>query len=1645
MGDGKWLRRGRRRAPGGKHAGGKMQRKGGMLSSPLRRKMTLEHLEDRRMLVTYLVTVGTDIIDDETSFGSLRWAVEQSNATDVADEIVFDSNLTGIVLNGGQIDIESPLRILGPGPRKLSIFQTIANRRIFETNIGDEDEIFPVEISGVTLSGGNLTGTGEDQRGGAIKNIEALTMVETVVTGNSASQGGGGVFVERGSLTVDRSVFSNNAAGLFGGAILQGSDDEDVFPRVTITNSTITGNSASGSSDDFPMAPYGGGVFNRAGSLEIVSSTIVMNSVGPTGHGGGVAVWGAEPPEVEEPMEGEPPPEDPEPPDPTSLIRSSIVTDNWRIDDMVADIENVGMTDDDPPEPFLPLVESDGFNLIGRYGADLAAQPATDLPLNTDPMFVDQDVDVDGNRVYFLADFGGSTDVFMPQSTSPVIDVGDPDVFSTYEQRGRHFFRVFNYTGAQDPISDIGAVERQAVAFEVDELFDEPETEGQTAGVYRILDPVLGIIQILGYESPGDFTIREALAFARKNSDPSVISFSQVLRFREFEDDPNENVTPPTILLTLGPLTVAVETTIVGPTNFILEIDASGNDPTPNANDGLGTRVFQIQAPTTISDLTITGGDINNALGGGGLIAFADLTLIDMTFKDNYVAGSGGAVSVRGGTFNLSGTTFKNNIASVNGGGLYVNSGTAVVSNSTFSGNTASGRGGGIANENADLTIEYSTITLNTATTTRGSGVWTLNGANANTAIHGSIISGNSINDVEYATGASAKVVSLGYNLVGAGNALLIFDEPGDMPNVTNPMLLPLLITGGQTETHRPAPGSPIVDAGDPNFGGTPPFDQRGADFVREFDGDGDGDARIDIGAYELQSAEFVVSTDVDEADGNYDFGDLSLREAIQLANENPLFDRITFDAALVMMAPSFSLSAASLALNQTATMNITTSMHIEGPGFDQLSLDGSGLSHPLFPLQGPQRMFTISDGNAATTIDVTISGLSLLNAVSGVGGGAIFSDEELTLEGMLFTNNGTVFNPLLTGAAAEGLHGGAILQQGASLTINNSTLTGNYTNASNSDGGGIYAVDCVVNFFYTTISGNRTLMGSSEGGGVVLKNSSLVATEVSIVGNATLAGLSDGGGVYLNSSIALFEESAISGNSTAGSNSEGGGIAVFGAASQVGVEKNSTLSFNSTGGTQSPGGGAFVGGGTLTINNAAVIQNSTTGQGSSGGGVAIGVGGTLQMTSASVRLNHADGSNAHGGGVANLSGNVTIRNSTLSSNEAKHVGTAKGGGVYNDSNLAGTQTTTILNSTISGNSAAFRGGGVFNADGRTDVKHSTITNNSTPFFNAGNGVASQGNAATLTTVQSSIIAGNVGTAAGTGTDFDFLDAPFVNSFQSLGYNVVGVGNALATFNQTGDKNGILNPLLGPLASNGGLTQTHAVLAGSPAINAGNPAFNPNSFAPALTTDQRGVGFARVQGGRIDAGAFESSFSAFTADFDGNGAVDGADFLRWQRGLGKTNAVTSDGDANGDGVVNGLDLPPWRAQFGASASEAAAAPAATSGGNQSTPQLAVAPQPPAAKASASGDVAALASAGTPGSSNSQRPVYRPAVERRTTTSDDADSGRAAVFAAWTPAASTDDELLADAARLRFDAADDDGPCDESDEDAVFTWLGEAAF
>ena len=126
----------------------------------------------------------------------------------------------------------------------------------------------------------------------------------------------------------------------------------------------------------------------------------------------------------------------------------------------------------------------------------------------------------------------------------------------------------------------------------------------------------------------------------------------------------------------------------------------------------------------------------------------------------------------------------------------------------------------------------------------------------------------------------------------------------------------------------------------------------------------------------------------------------------------------------------------------------------------------------------------------------------------------------------------------------------------------------------------------------------------------------------------------------------------------------------------------------------------------------------------------------------------------------------------------------------------------------------------------------------------------------TQTDLKGNVIWGNT-RPDGTADDVAATDAQYRSTrFNSLGYNLVGTaGNEVdftQEFNATGDQTGVTDAGLGTLANNGGPTQTHALLSGSPALDTGTCTDHADDT---VLTDQRGV--IRPQGSACDIGAYE--------------------------------------------------------------------------------------------------------------------------------------------------------------------------------------------
>jgi uncharacterized repeat protein (TIGR01451 family) len=265
----------------------------------------------------------------------------------------------------------------------------------------------------------------------------------------------------------------------------------------------------------------------------------------------------------------------------------------------------------------------------------------------------------------------------------------------------------------------------------------------------------------------------------------------------------------------------------------------------------------------TITDSSITGNVSSGAASyGGGVFSGGTVTVTGSDISNN-VAGIGGGFLVIG-TLNVTNSSITGNTATLTtsgGGGIFFQ-GTLNFSNSTLHGNRA-GNGAGIVmfNGSKAMTIATATITGNKSfdPNALGGGILVLQG---NATIYNSIIAENGFDPGIPSDGPDIKgtVNSFGFNLIGNGDGATITGTTtgnlvGTSANPINPLLDVLGNYGGNTLTRPLLPGSPALDAGDPNFVPPPDFDQRGVGFPRTY-------GRIDIGAFEAPQVDVAIVKD---------------------------------------------------------------------------------------------------------------------------------------------------------------------------------------------------------------------------------------------------------------------------------------------------------------------------------------------------------------------------------------------------------------------------------------------------------------------------------------------------------------------------------------------------------------------------------------------------------------------------------------------------------------------------------------------------------------------------------------------------------------------------------------------------------------
>lgn len=283
-----------------------------------------------------------------------------------------------------------------------------------------------------------------------------------------------------------------------------------------------------------------------------------------------------------------------------------------------------------------------------------------------------------------------------------------------------------------------------------------------------------------------------------------------------------------------------------------------------NYSGGDGGGIYDPAAPLSIENSIISGNISGTGNGGGiygeGALTIRTTTIGAMVTDSNY---TGNSAENGGGLFETGFHTSTIEQSAINGNSAISGGGMAgrrlvedVITNTTIAGNTAEDTGGGITT-NGRVTLVNDTVADNTVGSDSEGGGAGLNsfatggGGQYNFTLVNTILANNTVSTTPATlancggTGSSQTFVSDGHNLEDGDTCG--FAAAGDLPN-TDPLLQPLAMNGGLSETMALPMASPAVDTGD--NASCPNNDQR--DSLRPADGNMDGTFICDIGAFEL-------------------------------------------------------------------------------------------------------------------------------------------------------------------------------------------------------------------------------------------------------------------------------------------------------------------------------------------------------------------------------------------------------------------------------------------------------------------------------------------------------------------------------------------------------------------------------------------------------------------------------------------------------------------------------------------------------------------------------------------------------------------------------------------------------------------------
>ncbi len=781
------------------------------------------------------ITVNTLVDENNTNAAacSLREAINNANGNNTTnglgcvagsgtDDIIFSVSGT-INLTAVLPEISSSMNIgnnTTTAPNLTVNRSSGGNYRIFFVNGGNT-----VNMSGLIINNGFAF----ESNGGGIQNNGTVTITNCTISNNQSTSDGSGI-LNQGAMTISNSSILNNSGPVYGAGL------EHSGTSLTITNSTFSGNSATGFT--------GGGAIDIFGSNTTITNSTFTNN---TAYAGGAISAGTNATITNCTFSGNMSTQDSAGlfvyNGATVNITNSTIVQNKSggitIDGATLNLRNTivaGNTSSDGTTPLDiggTVSASSLNNIIGTGGAGGLTNGVNGNQV---------DVSVANVRLLPLGSYGGSVQTMPIRVNSPARNAGTNTGAPATDARG--------FTRPQEATTDIGAFEIQTNSIVTN-------TNNSGAGSLRQVVADVASGETIQFESP-------------------LFDTAQ------------------TISLSGGQITIGKNLTIYGKGADILNVRNTLAASTTSRVFSISAG-FNVN----LTGMTISGGNLsgtNDATGnGGGVYSLGNTILQSVHITGNTGSYRSGGIFAQGQLTVLNSTVSNNisNITSSPTGGIYLLNAVTVITNTTISGNTSpnstfnTGVGGiTVGGAASNATITNSTITDNDGGPGSISGG--LSCGNGTTIVRNTIIAGNrnNINEPDVSR-AINSLTSQGYNLIGNRGSTTEFNQPTDQvgsnplfenvdekslaPNaVLNPLLGILTNNDGTVPTHALLGGSPALDKGN-SFGST--TDTRGLTRPLDLAGitnaaGGDG---ADIGGFEAQSptsAAVSISGQVFTTDG---------------------------------------------------------------------------------------------------------------------------------------------------------------------------------------------------------------------------------------------------------------------------------------------------------------------------------------------------------------------------------------------------------------------------------------------------------------------------------------------------------------------------------------------------------------------------------------------------------------------------------------------------------------------------------------------------------------------------------------------------------------------------------------------------------